>query len=309
MITFFRLLHIVNAVEKVILSACLTPLRSFSCTVPETKPQFIAVTNITTSEIAIRTGDSVFADENGVIIYYNVSATEVATGLTTYYTAHIMENICIGQSSNCSGSNTCHFVTRASMNARRDKLETDHACVGNYSEMPKSALVISYTITNLRYWTNYSIQSALCNSKGCGVFRDSVFAKTDEYVPTCAPNATSIYNTSSTSMSIEWMRTPPACTNGLFLYFNVFFSPEYELTGNECFNDTSCWPLLSPDGNQTKYYLANVTEQHANFSHLRKYRRYCVLLQAVNIKGRGPISQPFCTYTAEDGMSHFSCFS
>lgn len=276
---------------------------------PETKPQFIAVTNLTSSKITIRTGDSVFANENGLIMYYNVSATEVATGFTKYYTAHIMENTCIGQRSNCSGNSTCHFVTRASlMAASREKLETVHACVGNYSEMPKSALIISYTITNLRYWTNYSIQSALCNSKGCGGFRDSVLAKTDEHAPTCAPNATSIYNTSSTSLSIEWIRTPIACTHGVITYFNVYFSPETELRGNECFNDTSCWPLHSPDSNQTKYYLTNVTEQHASFSRLKKYRRYCVLLQTVNIKGMGPVSRSYCTYTGEDGMSIFTLF-
>ena len=277
--------------------------------VPETYPQLIAVSNITSSEIVVRTGDSVFADENGIILYYNISVTDVEPGFTKYYTADILFSNCTSQNSNCSGSDTCSFVTRASMTASWGDLEKQHACVGNYSEMPKSAFIISYTVSNLRYWTHYSVQSSLCNSKGCGEFTASVAVRTDEHFPTCAPNATSMHNTSSTSMTVEWERTPIACTHGVLLYFNVFFSLESAIKGNECFNDTSCWPEHSPEDIQTRFYVTNVTDQHISFSGLKKYRRYCAFLQAVTKKGAGPASQPFCNITAEDGMSLFAlCF-
>ena len=265
--------------------------------------------------ITITTGDSEFSQENGVILYYNVSAVVVATGFTKYYTANIIENPCMDQHFNCSGNSACHYVARSSLVSSRERLETMHSCVGNYSVMPKSALEISFPVDNLLYWTNYSIQSALCNSKGCGPFGSSILVRTDEHTPTCSPNVTLIQNASSTSMSIEWIRTPVACTHGVLLHFNVFFSLLSELTGSECFNESSCWPLYVPVEAQTKFYTTNNTEQNAIFPELKKYRRYCVFLQSVTIKGRGPASQRYCAHTAEDSklpfyvLNYTLCFS
>ena len=267
---------------------------------PETTPKSIALVNFTSTVITITTGDSEFSKENGIILYYNVSATVVATGFTKYYNASIMENPCMDRLFNCTGNSTCHYVARSSLVSKRERLETMHSCVGNNSIMPKSALEISFPVNNLLYWTNYSIKSALCNSKGCGAFGNSILVRTDEHTPTCSPNVTLIQNASSTSMSIEWIRTPIACTHGVLIHFNVFFSLNSELTGSECFNESSCWPLYTPVEGQTKFYTTNKTEKNVTFPGLKKYRQYCVFLQSVTIKGRGPASQPYCAYTAED---------
>ena len=173
--------------------------------------------------------------------------------------------------------------------------------MGNYSEMPKSAFIINHNLSELVFWTNYSIQASLCNSKGCGAFSENIFVRTDEHVPTCAPNVTLFQNTSSTNISAAWMRTPVNCTHGELLFFNVFFSLESELNGTECFNESSCWELYSPVLMQTKFYVTNVTDLEASFPNLKKYKQYCIFLQAVNIKGRGPVSHRNCAFTAEDG--------
>lgn len=225
-----------------------------------------------------------------------------------YYTANITENVCKSQNHSCPKEVLCRFKPRASCTAIRAQLQSEHACVGNYSEMPRSAFIVSHPLDKLNYWTNYRIQSALCNSKGCGPFAGSVMARTLEHAPTCAPNITSMHNTSSTSISTSWSRTPVKCTHGVLLHFNVFFSLSSILTGSECFNNSTCWDLYVPSNNQQKFYLTNVTSLDVSFAKLEKYRRYCVFVQAVNIKGPGPPSNPTCVYTAEDGKTHYPSY-
>lgn len=204
-------------------------------------------------------------------------------------------------SHNCSEGSTCNFTSRASNVALRESLQSEHNCLGNFTELKNSAFIIPVGLDGLKYWTNYSISSSLCNSQGCGPFASSITARTDEHSPTCAPNITMLYNTSSTSVFASWERTPVHCTHGVLLSFNVFLALETELTGNECFNDSSCWEQRSPFLNQTRFYTTNVTNENITFSGLKKYRRYCAFVQAVNIKGAGPPSLRNCTFTAEDG--------
>ena len=241
-----------------------------------------------------------------MILYYNVSATDIVTNITSQYTAHIEEQQCLPSNGTClHRASDCDFRKRNARIFNRSYYEKNHSCQAAGTNLRRTAFIVMHPLNNLKFWTNYSVRAALCNSVGCGPYSNPIFVRTDEHVPTCAPNITAIQNTSSTSMFISWLENPMNCTHGVLTHYNVYFALESELSGKECFNASSCWDTFDPAMKQKKFYVTNITSLNVSFTQLKKYKSYCVYLQAVNIKGRGPESVRFCNHTAEDGMSIF----
>eukprot|EP00795_Rhopilema_esculentum_P012024 gene12024-2609_t len=269
--------------------------------VPTSRPVVSDLINVTSDVILYKVGCSAIKGENGVILYYNVTATDIVTNITSHYTAHIEEKQCLPSNGTClDRASDCNFRERNEHIFNRSYYENNHSCQAAKTNLRNTAFIVMHPLDNLKFWTNYSVRSALCNSVGCGPYSNPIFIRTDEHAPTCAPNITAIQNTSSTSMFISWLENPVHCTHGVLTHYNVFFALESELSGMECFNTSSCWDTFNPTMKKTKFYVTNITSLNVSFTQLKKYKSYCVFLQAVNIKGRGPASVRFCNHTAED---------
>ena len=272
--------------------------------VPTEPPNISKVGSVTASTINYTTGCLHLSNEHGEILYYNISATRVSSSQPpAFYLANITPEKCIAGSSCFPGSNDSCPLSGGSKHSPESYI-VSHNCSINRTKMSRTSSLVYHVLDQLNYWTIYDIRAAACTRKGCGPFSSPLSTRTDEHPPTCYPNATAVQNTSSTSLRISWSQIPISCAHGIVLHYNIFVSPANELTHDECFNDTLCWPQYSPGA--TKFYV-KTEDLSSEFTGLKKYWRYCIFLQAVNIKGRGPSSYSVCNYTAEDGEFCF-CF-
>lgn len=192
----------------------------------------------------------------------------------------------------------CNFEHTQKYLDNRQHYLSAHNCSSVIEDQHQTSYIIGYTLSKLKFWTEYSIGIKGCNLAGCGPFNAPTTVRTDEHKPTCAPNVTCFQNMSSTSMGLSWLKLPLNCAHGLVFSYNVYFSLKSELSGNECFNSSSCWELYNATLSQTKFYNSTSNSTMA-FRDLRKYKEYCVFVQAVNKKGAGPVLRT-CSFTPED---------
>ena len=204
----------------------------------------------------------------------------------------IHDSPCGSQAKNCKFEKTKRFIDN------RLYYSSAHNCSSVQQHQHSTSYVISYTLRNLEFWTEYCIRIKACNLAGCGAFNAPTTVRTGEHKPTCAPNVTCFQNMSSTSLGLTWLKLPLNCAHGVVFSYNVYFSLKSELTGKECFNSSSCWELYNATLSQTKFYSSTSNLTMA-FRDLRKYKEYCVFVQAVNKKGGGPVLRE-CSFTAED---------
>ena len=256
---------------------------------------------VTSSTINYTTGCLNLPNEHGIILYYNISATVESSSYTTFYTANVTTEKCITNPS-CFANTNLSCPSTESQNLSPELYLTSQNCSYNRTRLTGTSSVVYHILDQLKYWTIYNISAAACTRKGCGPFGGQYSIRTDEHSPTCFPNATEIQNTSSTSLLAKWLEIPVSCAHGVVLYYNVFISPEEDLTGDECFDNATCW--ANQTSGSTKFSLTT-RDLWFEFNELKKYKRYCVFLQAVNSKGRGPASYGICNYTAEDGKLYF----
>ena len=265
--------------------------------VPTEAPTISKFGAITSSTINYTTGCLKLRNEHGIIIFYNISATAISSSHTTFYVANVtVENCIVNSSCSSSTARACPFPEISSFSP--DIYLTSLNCSRNRTIMSRASSVVYHVLDRLKYWTTYYIRAAACTRKGCGPFSEPYNITTDQHPPTCPPNAATLQNTSSTSLRANWSEIPVSCAHGIILYHNIFLSPADELSGDECFNHTSCW--ANQTSGSTKFYLM-ANDSWSEISGLKKYKKYCTFVQAVNIKGRSPVSNGTCAYTAEDG--------
>ena len=276
-------------------------LSNLSFKAPSSYPTFSNISGIDSSYVNLSTGYVKLEHEHGEILYYNISVKLAATGEETFYIAYITGNLCLDEII-CKASPDCDPNQRGNYMKQTPKDLISYNCSAQPLQLPRTSFVVTYRVNNLLYWTEYNISSSACNKKGCGLFNEYLFVKTDEHAPTCAPNLRAFENTSSLSMNASWYGVPLNCAHGVLWSYNVFISLKAELSGSECFHRSSCWESHNSTSSQTKYLITiNATDLSYEFVNLDQYREYCIFLQAVNSKGRGPASVSHCAFTAEDG--------
>lgn len=98
-------------------------------------------------------------------------------------------------------------------------------------------------------------------------------------VPSAAPRMITVYNTSSTSVSVQWRPIPENFTNGVLLGYQV-----------------DCFLLGSPRAEQT----LTTSNDSVEFQGLKKFTRYLVTVAGYTRKGLG-VSDTVPCRTDEDG--------
>ena len=78
-----------------------------------------------------------------------------------------------------------------------------------------SHLVLMYELSGLIVFTEYEISVAAYNSKGVGVFSDTIQVRTQEGMPTQPPRQLSGRAVTSTSIRLEWLPPDPQYINGI----------------------------------------------------------------------------------------------
>ena len=100
-------------------------------------------------------------------------------------------------------------------------------------------------------------------------------------VPNAPPSAIQGYNTSSTSIFVDWGDVPQPDQNGIIRSYTVTYK------------------ALEPNGKtETQFVPASTTQ--ATLTGLNEYTNYSITVFASTSKGRGNISEPIIVITDED---------
>ncbi|XP_044173286.1 uncharacterized protein LOC114975057 isoform X6 [Acropora millepora] len=105
---------------------------------------------------------------------------------------------------------------------------------GSVQTRSVSAPANQTTLSALKKYTNYSITVSASTIKGAGNVSAPIFIVTDEDRPSAPPANVSGYNTSSTTIFVQWDQVPAAHQNGVILYYTI----TYELYFKELFSQT-----------------------------------------------------------------------
>ncbi|XP_068728210.1 receptor-type tyrosine-protein phosphatase delta-like [Montipora capricornis] len=147
-------------------------------------------------------------------------------------------------------------------------------------EQTLTAPTFHATLTGLNEYTNYSITVFASTIKGGGNISVPITVRTDEDKPNAPPANVTGYNTSSTSLFVQWDEVPAADQNGVILRYTVTYT---EL----------------PNGPEQ---IQNVTAPttNASLTSLNEYTNYSITVFASTIKGDGNVSAPIIVITDED---------
>ena len=100
-------------------------------------------------------------------------------------------------------------------------------------------------------------------------------------VPTAPPSAIQVYNTSSTSIFVDWGDVPQPDQNGIIRSYTVTYT------------------ALHPNSTTKTQFVPAPTTQ-ATLTGLNEYTNYGITVFASTSKGRGNISEPIIVITDED---------
>ena len=99
--------------------------------------------------------------------------------------------------------------------------------------------------------------------------------------PNAPPSAIQGYNTSSTSIFVDWGDVPEPNQNGIIRFYTVTYT------------------ALEPNGTTDTQFVPAPTTQ-ATLTGLNEYTNYSITVFASTSKGRGNISEPIIVITDED---------
>ncbi|XP_068677575.1 receptor-type tyrosine-protein phosphatase delta-like isoform X2 [Montipora foliosa] len=133
------------------------------------------------------------------------------------------------------------------------------------------------TLRNLNEHTKYEIKVAASTSKGLGIKSDPLIITTDQDKPNAPPEDLREFNTSSTSIFLQWDPVRPADQNGDILSYTVTYR-------------------ALPDGPEQ---TLTAPTTHATLTGLNEYTNYSITVFASTIKGDGNISVPIIVRTDE----------
>ena len=139
-------------------------------------------------------------------------------------------------------------------------------------------VLVNTSYHGLYPYTNYSITVQACTIVGCGNASSHFYFLSDEEIPACQPNITSVVNSSSTSLYVTWLPPLFACRNGIISNYSVVVIDTLSLRN-------------------TTYYTGST---NITVSELKKNLEYCVMVAAATSKGFGSYSDPKCNFTDQD---------
>ena len=166
------------------------------------------------------------------------------------------------------------------------------------ADLPPSSVLMDYHLPDLTPNTNYSFSVVACNQFGCGQTENVttvVHGKTLPDIPSCFPNITLVANTSSQSIRVEWSHLTHYCGYGDLVQYHIGVLDDdlyQEWIQNKSLIDLNSAPTVE-----------QTTENFTEFDGLKNYWRYSVFVIYENVVGKGPISDLFSTFTAEDGKN------
>ena len=99
--------------------------------------------------------------------------------------------------------------------------------------------------------------------------------------PNAPPRNVRKFNTTSTSIVVQWDQVPAADQNGVILSYTVTYQ-------------------ALPDGSEQTHQV-NAPTTLATLTGLNGYTNYSITVFASTIKGGGPVSQPLIIITDQDG--------
>ncbi|XP_068677578.1 phosphatidylinositol phosphatase PTPRQ-like isoform X2 [Montipora foliosa] len=143
-----------------------------------------------------------------------------------------------------------------------------------------SAPTRAATLTGLNEYTNYSITVFASTSKGGGNKSTPIIVITDEDKPNAPPVNVTKFNTSSTSIVVQWDQVPPADQNGVILSYTVTYRALADM-----FEKTELVPAST---------------RAATLTGLNEYTNYSITVFSSTIKGGGNKSVPVVVITDED---------
>ncbi|XP_065052028.1 phosphatidylinositol phosphatase PTPRQ-like [Rhopilema esculentum] len=141
--------------------------------------------------------------------------------------------------------------------------------ITNNATNATQAYRMSYVLTGLDSYKNYTVYVAGNTRKGHGVLGRPVHVVTQQDLPARGPLRVQAWNTSSTSVRVEWEELDWEYRNGLILYFMIYYRETYKP-----FQEESAFSVSS------KY---NYTE----IKNLRKWTFYDIRIYGGTYVGRG----------------------
>lgn len=243
--------------------------------VPNGSPSFIAKNQSDHESLSLIIGDVPIAQENGIIVYYNVSYTS-QDWPDDFYSAN---------SSLIQHSDGDLSIWNQMLNVQLD------CSFYRSTPNPPSSKNATVLLKNLFPFTNYEVLASPCTIIGCGPQYYTASFQTDATFPSCSPNIT-MFNESSTSMTVQWIHLDYKCLHGVLNQYTVFLfesSERYELNRTD---------IRYFQGIQTSN--ASSVDEEATVTLLRKYWNYTAVLFTENNVGYSPPSIAIWAVTAED---------
>ncbi|XP_066928943.1 uncharacterized protein [Clytia hemisphaerica] len=242
---------------------------------PQGRPQTVDILGVDRTSMNFSIGQVDVTEEGGVIMNYTITYTSVDWPDTLHT---IVTDSIIHSEANWNIWNSYSSFPPT-------------GC----ADLPPSSVLMGYNLQDLTPNTNYSFSVIACNQYGCGQTDNVttvVYGQTLPDIPSCFPNITLVANTSSESIRVEWSHLTHFCGYGNLVQYHIGVLDDdlyQEWIQNKSMIDLD----LAPTVTQT-------TENFTEFDGLKNYWKYSVFVIYENVVGKGPISDLFSTFTAED---------
>ncbi|XP_068676118.1 receptor-type tyrosine-protein phosphatase S-like isoform X1 [Montipora foliosa] len=141
-------------------------------------------------------------------------------------------------------------------------------------ELSVNGTTLELTIDGLQKFTNYCIRARAFNSKGEGNYTEDECLSTDEDVPSHPPLNVTAFNTSSSSLYVQWTSIPSELIPGILLGYRLFY-----------------WKIGEPSS--VKDVPFNNSVLNAELKDLQEHTEYCIQLAGFTRIGDGNRSECF----------------
>ncbi|XP_010844106.1 PREDICTED: protein sidekick-1 [Bison bison bison] len=163
-------------------------------------------------------------------------------------------------------------------------------------------------VERLRPFTSYKLRLKATNDIGDSDFSAETEAVTTlQDVPGEPPRSVSVTPRTTSSVLIQWQPPRDESLNGLLQGYRIYYRElEYEAapaTESKTLKTPSALRAELTAQSSFKTVNSSSTETTYELTHLKKYRRYEVVLTAYNVIGEGPASAPVEVFVGEAGES------
>ncbi|XP_028396320.1 uncharacterized protein LOC114520285 [Dendronephthya gigantea] len=209
--------------------------------IPTLPPTACSGFNVSKNKIKIVWNDVPRSDRNGIILGYNIYTTEVYN----------------------------YFATMPA-----DYIAPDKRTIMNTTEEP-ARLFVQH---RLLPYTDYSFKVDAFTSKGNGPNCSAFIVRTEEEAPLVSPGNITLYNTSSTSIEVNWFALNQNIIRGIFFGYEIWFTahPEFPSAYLRYGDPVSKRKRRSVFTLDKQSVTAGVTSESIKITGLAKYTNYTV---------------------------------